>query len=510
MPIDPEYLHLVRPDLAPYDAFLYGRNSHDPKRKTRSVGDQLGEGRSLCDQYGWPVKREFKDPGVSASRHARRGRGDFDAMLEGIAAGECRIVVAWEASRYYRDLEVYVKLRRACMENNVLLCYNGQLYDLSKREDRKATAMDAVSAEDESEGIRDRNLRTTRRVAREGGPHGPAPLGYRHVYDQDTGELLERVADPTTATLVRDMFQWAEEGTPLAAIARTLNERSLTTRLGKTWNSRTVHIMLRNRAYIGQRVHLGTVRDGTWEGIVDEERFANVQALLDRRVKGKGHDTSVKHLLSGIPYCSVHEPVTIKHEPTTRGRAIYRCDDKDLSIQADALEAYVEEGVLEWLSSPQAAAAFRPNPDDDKARKARVRLKTLQSALDDARAKARTLRPDGRGMLLSIDSLGDMEAGLLPQIEQARAEADEAHVPQLLRGLLSRPRPDVEAAWNDELTLHQRRMVLRLVVTIRLFKARAPGVRRIEPGRVTLSFYGEHGFRPHGRSPVPGPRPSGP
>lgn len=496
MPIDPEYLHLVRPDLAPFDAFLYGRNSHDPKRKTRSVGDQLHEGRALCDQYGWPVKREFKDPGISASRHARRKREDFEEMLEGIAASECRIVVAWEASRYYRDLEVYVRLRRACFEAGVLLCYNGQLYDLSKREDRKATAMDAVSAEDESDGIRDRNLRTTRRVAKEGGPHGPAPLGYRHVYDADTGELLERVADPKKAKLVADMFQWAEEGKPLAAIARELNGRGLTTRLGKTWNARTVHIMLRNRSYIGQRVHLGSVRDGTWDGIVDEETFANVQAILDARAKGKGHDTSVKHLLSGIPYCSVHEPVTLRWEPTTRGRNIYRCYDKDLSIPADALEAYVEEGVLEWLSSDKAAAAFRRKPKDDKARKARVRLKTLQDQLDEARAKAKTLRPDGQGMVLSIDSLGDMEAGLVPQIEKARAEAEELHVPQLLRNLLSKPRPDVERAWNERLTLHQQRTILRMIVTIRLFKARAPGVKSIEPGRVTLTFFGEPGFKP--------------
>ncbi|TQE35439.1 recombinase family protein [Streptomyces ipomoeae] len=499
MPIGPEYLHLVRPDLAPYDAFLYGRNSHDPKRKTRSVNDQLGDGRALCEQYGWPVKREFKDPGISASRHARRKRDDFEAMLAGIAAGECRIVVAWEASRYYRDLEVYVRLRNACFEAGVLLCYNGQLYDLSKREDRKATAMDAVSAEDEGEGIRDRNLRTTRRVANEGGPHGPAPLGYRHVYDPDTGELLERVADPKTVKLVNDMFQWAEEGEPLAAIARKLNGRGLTTRLGKTWNARTVHMMLRNRAYIGKRVHLGTVREGMWDGIVDEERFANVQAILDARVKGSGHDTSVKHLLSGIPYCSVHEPVTLKHEPTTRGREIYRCDNGDLSIQADAFQAYVEEGVLAWLSSDKAAAAFRSKPKDDKARKARVRLKTLQEQLEEARMKARTLRPDGKGMVLSIDSLSAIEAGLLPQIEKARAEAEEVKVPQLLRDLLSKPRPDIERAWNEQLTLHQRRTVLRLIVTIRLFKARAQGVKRIEPGRVTLSFFGEPGFTPMAR-----------
>ncbi|HET9381483.1 MAG TPA: recombinase family protein [Streptomyces sp.] len=495
MPIDPQYLHLVRPDLAPYDAYLYGRNSHDPKRRTRSVGDQLSDGRTLCGQYGWNIKREFKDSGISASRHSRKRRSDFESMIEGIEAGDCRIVVAWEASRYYRDLEVYVRLRRACHDAGVLLCYNGALYDLSKREDRKATALDAIGAEDESEGIRDRNLRTTRRVASEGGPHGPAPLGYRHVYDPRTGALVQRVPDPQFVNVVVDMFQWAEQGTPLAAIARELNTRGLTTRLGKAWTSRTVHMMLRNRAYIGQRVHLGTVRDGTWDGIVDEETFASVQSILDSRVRGPGHDTAVKHLLSGIAYCSAHEPTTLKHEPTSRGRNVYRCYEGDLSIQATAFQAYVEEGVLAWLSSDQAAAAFRRTSTDAKARQARIRLKTLETQLEEARTRARTLRPDGTGMLLSIESLGALEAGLLPQIERARAEAEEAHVPQMLRDLLGRPRQDVDRMWETELTLHQQRMILRLCVTIRLFPARAPGVKTIEPGRIELSFYGESGFR---------------
>ncbi|MEH0564691.1 recombinase family protein [Streptomyces scabiei] len=500
MPIDPRYLHLVRPDLAPYDAFLYGRNSHDPKRKTRSVNDQLGEGRSLCAEHNWPVKREFKDGGISASRHARVRRDDFEAMLDGIANGECRIVVAWEASRYYRDLEVYVRLRKACLEAGVLLCYNGQLYDLSKREDRKATAQDAIQAEDESEAIRDRNLRTTRRVADEGRPHGPAPLGYRHLYDPDSGELTARVPEPQTAELVREMFEQAEEGTPLSSIARQFNARGLTTRLGHPWTARTVHMMLSNRAYVGQRVHLGVVRDGTWDGIVDEERFANVQAILGARRKGPGHSTAVKHLLSGIPYCAVHEPVTLKHEPTTRGREVYRCYEGDLSIRADTFEGFVEESALTWLASDEAVAAFQSNPKDETARRARVLLKALEEQLEEARTKARTIRPDGRGMVLSIDSLGALEAGLLPQIHQARAQAKETHVPQMLRALLGQPRPDVDRAWNERMTLHQRRTVLRMIVTIRLFKARAPGVRTIEPGRVTLSYFGEPGFRPVGGS----------
>ncbi|MFE5872875.1 recombinase family protein, partial [Streptomyces roseifaciens] len=121
MPIAPEHLHLMYE--GPFYAYLYGRNSQDPRKKGSSVKDQLDEGHELCEGNNWPVVDVFRDVGVSASRHARKNRKDFEAMIEGINAGKCRIVVAWEASRYYR----------------------------------KATAQDALQAEDEVEGIRDRN-----------------------------------------------------------------------------------------------------------------------------------------------------------------------------------------------------------------------------------------------------------------------------------------------------------------------------------------------------------------
>jgi hypothetical protein len=99
-------------------------------------------------------------------------------------------------------------------------------------------------------------------------------------------------------------------------------------------------------------------------------------------------------------------------------------------------------------------------------------------------------------MVLSIDSLTGLEGELTPQIDRAREESRSLHVPALLRDLLGKPRADVDRAWNEVLTLPQRRMILRLVVTIRLYKASSRGVRGIEPGRIRLSYFGEPGFKP--------------
>jgi hypothetical protein len=75
--------------------------------------------------------------------------------------------------------------------------------------------------------------------------------------------------------------------------------------------------------------------------------------------------------------------------------------------------------------------------------------------------------------------------------------------PLVLR-LLEADDPDL--VWNGRpaaegrpaeraLTLDQKREVIRKVVTVRLYKAKAPGRRPLDDDRVRLSFFGEPGFR---------------
>lgn len=505
MPTAPEFLHLAYPGLE-FPAYLYGRASRDPKRKGRSVKSQLDEGRTLCVDNGWPIAGEFQDVDRSASAYARRKRDEFEEMIEGIEKGECRILVAFESSRYYRDLEVYVRLRRICMEAGVLLCYNGQVYDLSKSADRKATARDAVDAEGEAESIRERNLRTTRQNAKRGGAHGPVPDGYKRRYDPDTGELIDQVPDPDRAALITEIFRRAAAAEPLAAICRDLNERGEITHRGKPWQRHHLQALLRNPAYIGHRRHLGVdTGKGLWSPICGDEDFTetfqSVQGILALPGRQLSPGPQARHLQTSIALCGECPDEPPLRSVVVRGHTNYNCSARyDVALRKERMDAYVEESVIDWLSSEQAVAAFEDADRGDKARKARVRLKALEGQLDDARKKARTLRADGKGMLLSIDSLSGLEEALQPQIDRAKIEAQPANIPAVLRELLGKPLADVDRAWNQKLTLPQHRIILRNVVTIRLYKARQRGVRAIEPGRITLSYFGEPGFKPTARS----------
>ncbi len=484
---------------------MYGRNSVDPRKKGSSVADQLSNGRALADKHNWPVKKEFKDTGISAGRGARRKRDDFEELIRRIRLREARIVVAFEASRYYRDLEFYVQIRNACMDAGVLLCYDGTVYDLSKREDRKATAMDAVAAEDELSGIRLRNLRTVNRNAAKGGPHGPAPYGYRRVYDPDTGDLVDQVSDGKRGKYVVEIYERYRSGMSKRRLALMMNERGEVSRLGKPWDYRSISVLLRNPAYIGIRSHKGVETPGTWKGIVPKKLYWEVQEMLAAETRGpmEPGDRESKWWLSLRPICAVHEgaidPAMARFRRTTtnRRRPVYACQSKDLSINAELLEAYVESGMLEWLMSKEAAAVFMQPSDPAAADKATTRLTGIRRQLDEARRAATRFSEDGEPELSAL-SLAALEKSLLPQLRQAELAVEAATVsaPDLVRDLVGNPlAPQV---W-ESLDVRQRRFVVDHVVTVRIFKARAPGVKRIEPGRVTLTFYGQEGFVPRRR-----------
>lgn len=524
MPIAPEYLHLVFTGVE-FHAWLYGRNSVDPKKKGRSVADQITEGRALCDRFGWHVDDEFKDTGISASRHARRERDDFEALLDTIDTadtppGMMRILVAYEASRYYRDLEAYVRLRNRCHEAGVLLCYNGQVYDLSKREDRKATAMDAIAAEDEAEGIRDRNLRTTRLVAEAGRPHGRIPYGFLRKYDPNTGDLIGQYEHPQQGPYVLKAMQHIDAGNSLYSLIKWLNSQPDAKRPdGHPWDKDNVTHMLKNRAYIGERVHHGTSRQATWEAIrgldTAEGRalFRRVGRTLSDPARRTNRDTRAAHLLSNIALCGeCGDHAVLRCSKRHADRAVqYVCGERQNTLIAERLlDAYVEQGILAWFRRKDVArAALIPNPrqaQEDEARSQQL-LSVYTEELEEARQLNRTRTADGRP-LLSLASLSQKELELLPRIEELRAQLEKATgVPAIVHRLLAAEDPAV--VWNGRvgeqgMTIEQKRWLVRHVVTVRLYKARSRGVRRIEPGRVTLSFLGTEGFRAR-RLSVPAP-----
>lgn len=523
MPYAPEYLHLVIPDVH-FEAWLYGRNSDDAMKTGQSVEDQLHTGRTLCRDHNWRIIQEFKDTGISASRHGTKTRDDFEDLLDSIEntvapPGVRRILVAFEASRYYRDLAAYVRLRAACLNANVLLCYNGQVYDLSRRDDRKTTAMHAIDAEDESEGIHLRNLRTTQLQAEAGAPHGKLPYGFEREYAfvngrrRCTGQHEHPVGGPYVATT----FEHADAGWSVKSMARWLRSEPEAARPdGAEWTEDLVRRMLLNRVYLGERVHQGTYRKATWAPIKGLDTpsgramFNRVTAKLtdpDRRTQ---RGSAVVHLLSLVALCGEcgDHAMLAARVSTRRKQPTLHCQDaQDTAISERVMDAYVEEAVISWFTDTKGARAALVPEDgavEEKVNACQRLINGYEEQIQEARTMAEAFDPDTGRPQLSVASLASMEQRLLPKLEAERKKL------QSLTGvsplLLSMLEGDPDVVWNGRpatetepglpaLTLEQKRDVIRSVVTVRLHKARKPGVRKLEPGRITLAFAGEPGFR---------------
>jgi hypothetical protein len=512
MPYAPEYLHLVIPGVQ-FEAMLYGRNSFDAIGEGSSVADQLATGRRLCDSHKWTVTREFSDTDISASRHGRKVRDDFEALIDTLAKepvppGTRRIVVAFQASRYYRDLEAYVRLRKVLRDTNTLLCYNAQVYDLSRRDDLKATAMHAVDAEDEAEGIRDGNLRAANFQAQSGLPHGKLLYGYVRTYKTVAGRrrCTGQTEDPVRGPFVLEAMRRIDTGHSLRALTRWLNSQLESARLdGKEWTEAYVRSMLLNRAYLGERINKGTYIPAVWAPIKGLETpegramFNRVTAVLTHPARLMQRGSEVAHLLSYLALCGECGDHAVLRHLSGSGklkRGLCCKEKNDTSIAEFRLDAFVEEAVIDWFTD-KAKARSALIPADDKVKEqaaaAQKLINAFEEQLREARAQAEEYDEEAGRFKLSAASLAGMEARLVPKLEAAREKLRTyTGVSPLVLRLLEADDPDL--VWNG-LTLDQKREVIRKVVTVRLYKAKASGRRPLDDDRVRLSFFGEPGFR---------------
>jgi site-specific DNA recombinase len=488
---------------APLRAALYGRASSDPKRRGRSIKDQFAVGEMECLDRGWSIVDYYEDRDRSASRRATKVREDFERLISDIEAGLIDVVVYAEKSRTSRNMETSLKLRNLCERAGVLLCYDGRVYDMRVPSDRKEFTRDALQSEEEAESIIARAERTARLNAQRGGPHAVVPFGYVRRYDPDDGHLIGQFPHPRHADVVRDLFARAAARESINTLTAALR-----THVPTAENTSLRHL-LRNKAYIGVRTHRGQdMANCQWEPIVEPGVFSDVQEILKDSSRRSTRDHRVRHLLSGIASCARCLEAGLGVDEaglrvTTRNGSLrYRCGNPAGHAMArqDAVDAWVEAALFEWLSSGEAVAAFRPHHDAAEVDRLRGRVGNMKAQLESARELAGRVDENGLPML-SIESLAASERLLLPQIaeDEKKLRVLTATADPLLSRLVGASIDEIGTCWNDELEIPQRRHLLRQTVNVELRPAAVKGAQRLTADRVGLIFAGEAGFAPRPR-----------
>lgn len=456
-------------------AWLYARKSSyrgKQKGRGRSVAEQLASGRGWCGENGTPVAGQYVDDGSSASRLGGDHREDYERMIADIEAGKIKardIVVAWEASRLNRDLAVYVQLRDACWKGDVLWCINGRVYDLSRREDRKASAHDAIQAEDEVYQLSERVRRSLRANAVAGRPQARSLWGYQRVFDPDTGDLKEVVIDEDPAEIVRELFRRFAELESLRSIRADLNARGIASPAGGTWDAaRQITVLLTNASYIGKRVHLGKViGDAIWppilalpDGSPDEELFYRVQAILSDPARRTQRDTAVKHLLAGIAVCGKCNDGDVRAAVRkSRGYRNYFCSAcYGVCCKADPIDDYVIALVVARLARPDAAELYPAEDagDETETKKALGEIARWREEL----AEGERLVEAGE---LTMARLARVEQRLLARIEEAERRLRVVRVDPIVADMVRPSVEEVALEWKAR-DVAQRRAVLRRMI----------------------------------------------
>ncbi len=335
--------------------------------ESRSVEQQNRAGSTAAQDQGWRVAGRYPDPGLSASRFARRGRPEWSRLVTDIEAGRLDIVVMWASSRGGRELEEWARFLNACRKRSVriFVTSEGRLYDLAIARDWKSLAEDGIDSAYDSEKISMNSRRGIADSVSRGEPTGRIPFGYTRRYELDPtrpkGKRAIQVPHPDEAPIVREVIERIAADEAVSAILRDLDKRGITTRAGAPWSrSAVTRLVLEGVVYIGKRRHNGSpLQDGDWPPIVDEDiywRAVNVLSDPARKPQGGGiRPGRARWLLSYIAECGVcGGPLSMRHLPRSGGQtAYYRCVKGCVSAPVRWLDDMTTFAVVQVCSVPE-------------------------------------------------------------------------------------------------------------------------------------------------------------
>lgn len=446
---------------------IYARVSLDPRADARSTQEQEAECRAWAAREGWSVTHVITETG-SASRYARstRARTQWDTVTQELATGHYDALLTWEASRATRDLTAYAALRDLCATHRVAWGYSGTLYDLTTRDHRFRTGLDALLAEDEAARTSDRVRRAVRARATAGQPHGKLLYGYMREYDTATRQLIRQAPHPDTAAIVRDIYTRAINGQSQAAIARHLTAQGVapprprrTERADpQQWLPSTVRRIITNPAYAGHRTHHGQiVAPAAWEPLVTQDVWDQANAAIAYPpTHARNPGGPAKHLLSGIATCGPCGSVL--YAITNRGYLSYQCSGcMGVTRRTERLDAYVV-ATLQELLRLEGHRIGQPAPTDG------AELAAARAALKDLTDRHASFLTEAAAGRVAAASLARIEQVLNPQIAAAERAVRRLQTPTRLRDL------DIDrviTAW-DGIPLAEQRAIIADTLTIRV------------------------------------------
>ena len=399
-----------------------------------------------CQQAGWEPA-VYDDPGLSASRFAKRGGGadrpEYRRLLADLTAGRVGVLVLWEPSRGDRQLTGWSVLLDTCRRHGVLIhiTSQGHTYDLSRAREWRTLAEDGIDSAYESEKLSMRITDGKAAGARAGRPQGSIAYGIHRVRDPEKTKhaFLRDEADPATGPVAARIVRAVAAGEGFQNIADALTAEHVPAKRGGRWHAETIRRIAANPVYAEV-------------GLVTEEESARARArLADATRKGErpGRQT---FRYSGVLACSVcREPV---RGGARLGVPRYVCPAGHVSIMAAEVDPWVDALCVERLTQPDLIGLL-DQADPEAASAARAEAARYRAKITEAGASYATDR-------ITLEALEAITATCRPLAEAAERRARDAETPGPLLGLPDKSRAVAARRW-ESLTVPARKAALRIL-----------------------------------------------
>ncbi len=280
-------------------AVIYARvSSKDQEREGFSIPAQLELLRGYAGAQGFEVLREILDI-ETAKQSGRTGFGEMIALLQ--KNRKCRTILVEKTDRLYRNLKDWVTIDELGLEVHFVK-ENVVLSPDSRSSEKFMHGIKVLMAKNYIDNLSEEVRKGLHQKARSGMWPTFAPLGYRNVIGSDGKKTI--VPDPELAPAIVRMFErYATGRYSLKEIGKLARADGLVYRKsGSPVPNSTVHKILRKRTYTGDYDYNGVTYHGTYEPLVSQELWEQVQAALDgrrlRRPKKRTHDFAFSGLIT--------------------------------------------------------------------------------------------------------------------------------------------------------------------------------------------------------------------
>ena len=310
-------------DLKDKVVAIHGRKSRD---NGASLESQINACIEWCEKNGIVNYEIFQEEG-SISSEEWDERPVLQELLTKLEQYHYDMVIVTEQSRICRS-DDFPKFREVLKEADVLFVQadTGSIYDYQNPEDEFVSDIMQAVYKQELNRTKIRLKRGIIQSAKKGNWVGKkVPVGYK--YDKHSKRL--KLSDD--APVIRRMFEMYLEGKSLNDIAFTFTHEPVIVKYHEkgedknmVWTSATLSRLINNPAYVGHSLYgrstdkkvkgkrkrtltdvsLQILEEGTHDGIVTQEEWDKVQAILAKRNSRPISLKLAKHTFSGLIRCA--------------------------------------------------------------------------------------------------------------------------------------------------------------------------------------------------------------